>query len=129
ANGRVLVNAVFVFQQVGRNDSDGAAGDCGFIRLAHVVHFQGNVLNAVAVQDEPLRLRMLRAKRRRQYKGNVTLLEDVASLMPRARLQTGVSDHVETEGIAIEIRRLPSVADEEAHVIDAAKGNVRLAHG
>ena len=33
--------------------------------------------------------------------------------------QAGVGDDVEAEGVAVEVRRLPGVADEEADVVDA----------
>ena len=42
--------------------------------------------------------------------------------------EPGVGDDVEAEGVAIEVRRLPGVADEEAYVIDATQRHVRRTH-
>ena len=64
---------------------------------------------------------MGRPERRGQHEGDVALAEHVAGLVPRPRFQAGVGDHVEAEGVAVEVRRLAGIADEEAHVIDAAQ--------
>ena len=69
-------------------------------------------------------LGMVRAERRSEDEGDIALTEDVAGFVPRLRLQAGVGDHVEAEGVAIEVGRLPGVADEEADVIDATQGNI-----
>ena len=42
--------------------------------------------------------------------------------MALAGFEALVGDDVEAEGVAIEVCRLPGVADEEADVVDAAKG-------
>src|SRR5262249_49169582 len=41
-------------------------------------------------------------------------------LLPR--FEPGVGDDIEAEGIAVEVRRLPGIADEEADVIDTTQG-------
>src|SRR5205823_14416717 len=90
-------------------------------------HFEGDVLHAVAVDDEAARLGVFGPQRRGEDEGDVALLEDVAGLVAGARLQAGVGDHVEAEGVAVEVRRLAGVADEEADVVDAAQRQ-RITH-
>ena len=65
-------------------------------------------------------------QRRGQHEGDVALAQDVAGFVLDAGFQARVGDHVEAEGVAVEVGRLPGVADEEADVIDAAKGNRNL---
>ena len=63
-------------------------------------------------------------QRRGEHEGDVALAQDVPGLVPHLRFQAGVGDHVEAEGVAVEERGLPGVADEEANVVDLAKGDV-----
>ena len=59
ADRGVFVDAVLVFQQRRPDDADGAAARGRVVGRGHVVHFQGDVLHAVAVLDQPLRFGML----------------------------------------------------------------------
>ena len=52
----------------------------------------------------------------------MALAQDVAGLVLLPRFQAGVGDDVEAEGVAIKVRRLPGVADEEADMIDPPQG-------
>ena len=63
---------------------------------------------------------MVGRQRRGQHERDVALAQDVAGLVLDLGLQARVGDHVEAEGVAVEVRRLPGVADEEPHVVDAA---------
>ena len=64
--------------------------------------------------DDALRFGMIRAERRRQYKGDVALPQHIPGLILLPGFQAGVGDDLEAEGVAVEVRRLPGVADEEA---------------
>ena len=93
----------------------------GFVEgSGDVVHLEGDVLHAVAMLDEPLRLGMLARERRDEHERDLPLPQDVARLVLMFGFEAGVGDDVEAEGVAIEVRRLPGVADEEADVVDAA---------
>ena len=73
--------------------------------------------------DEALALGMLRSERRDEDEGDVALPQDVAGFVSRLRFQAGIGDHIEAKGVAIEVGRLPGVADEKADVIDAPQGH------
>src|SRR6266403_1541024 len=56
------------------------------------------------------------------------LAQDVAGLLLMPRLQAGISNHFEAEGVAIKIRRLPGVADKEADMVDPTERNFWTIH-
>ena len=102
----------------------GTAFDRKIVGGSHVVHLNGNVGDAVAVEDEALNFGMAGPQRRDEYERDAALLHDVGGLVLHLRLEPGVGDNVEAEGVPVEERTLPGVADEEANVIDLAKRNV-----
>src|SRR2546421_207605 len=67
-------------------------------------------------------------RREAEDEGDLALPQYVARLVLLPRLEAGVGDDVEAEGVAIEVRRLAGVADEEADVIDAAEGESVFGH-
>ena len=66
---------------------------------------------------------MVGPERRGEDERDVALAEHVARLVPHAGLEAGIGDDVEAEGVAVEVRRLPGVAHEEADVVDALERN------
>ena len=72
---------------------------------------------------------MLRPERGGKHERDLALAEDVTGLVPRFGFQAGVGDDVEAEGIAVEIGRLPGVADKKADMIDPSQGYIGLVHG
>ena len=117
----VFVGAVVVFEFGGGRDADGAVADGILEGVLDVVHFEGDVLDAVAVEHEPHVVRIVGAQRRREDKRNLPLFQHVSGFVLDACFEPSVSDDVETERIAIEICRLLGVADEETHMVDAAQ--------
>src|SRR5262249_18818925 len=69
--------------------------------------------------DEALTLGMLGGQRRGEHEVDVALAENIARLVAQPRLQAGVGNDIKAEGVAIEVRRLPGITDEEANVVDA----------
>ena len=65
---------------------------------------------------------MVGAERRGEDEGDVALAQDVTGLVAGLGFQAGVGDHVEAEGVAVEVGRLAGVAHEEADVVDATQG-------
>src|SRR5262249_49135817 len=101
----------------------------GFVEsVGDVLDIERDVLYTVAMLDEPLRIGMLPRKRGAQDEGDLALPQHVARFVFLPRLEAGVGDDVEAEGVAIEVRRLAGVADEEADVIDAAQGEGVFRH-
>ena len=125
ADGGVLVDAVLVLAAASGGVTPTApAADGRLVGRRDVVHFEGDVLHAVAVGRQAGVVGVVGAQRRGQDEGDLALPEDVAGLVPQPRLQAGVGDHVEAEGVAVEVGRLAGVADEEADVVDASKGHL-----
>ena len=130
ADGGVLVDAVLVFEQRRRRDADGAALQ-GRLRKRSAT---SSTSRAMSCTPSPCwTSRWLSGcsgpSGETSTKRDVALAQDVARLVLQPGFQPGIGDDVEAEGVAIEIRRLPGVADEEADVVDAAQGEGVGSHG
>src|SRR5262249_62062492 len=84
---------------------------------------------AVAVEHQPLHVRVLRAQWRDEHERDPALLQDVPGLVLHLGFEPGIRDHVESESVAVEERALPGVPDEKPHMVDLAKGDIGEAHG
>src|SRR5262249_59270165 len=106
----------------------GAVADRVLECMLDVIHLERDVLDAITVEHEPHVVRIIGAQRRRQHKCDLPLPQDVPGLVLYARLEAFISNHVEAKGIAIEIRRLPGVADKKTDMIDPTQRKFRLNH-
>src|SRR5258708_1776075 len=111
--------AVLVAQCARLLDGGGAAVQRGLVRLGDVAHAQCDGLDAVAVGAHVLGDLARRRQRRGDDEAHPALLQHVRGAVAHAGLGTGVGDHVEAEGAAIELRCLPGVADVELDVVGA----------
>src|SRR5262249_7856212 len=100
----------------------------GAIGGFHVIHFQRDVLDTVAMQDKPPVLRVVGVEWRGEYERDVALAQHIARFLAPPRLQSGVGDYVEAEGVAVEVGRLARIAHEETHVVNTAQRQNLLCH-
>ena len=121
-DGSQLVDTGFILQERGRRHGDGAARDGAFKSGRHVIHLQGDVLNAVAVQNQTLALGMIARQRRSQDKSDISLAQNVTGLVSQPRLQPRIGHDVETKGVSIKVSRLPRISDKKPNMIDAPQG-------
>ena len=124
ADGGELVDAVLVFDRGRAFHAVGSALDGEVERGAHVVHLNGDVLHAVAVEHEALHVVMARPQRRRDDERDAALFEHVPRFLLLLRFEPGVGHDIEAERVPVEKRALPCVPHEESHVIDLAKRDV-----
>ena len=124
ADRGVLVDAMLVLERLGPHHPDRPALHGEVVGEAHVVDREGDVGDAVAVQDEARRLGVVRPQGRLEDERDPPLAEHVAGLVLHLRLEPGVGHHLEAVGVAVEEGRLAGVAHEEADVVDLAEGNV-----
>lgn len=73
--------------------------------------------------------RVIRRQWRRELKGDLPLPQHVTGFILGLRLKPSVADDVEAKGIAVEVRRLPGIADEEPDVVDLAERKGIGTHG
>ncbi len=86
-------------------------------------------LDPVAVGHEPLGVGVKGRKRRCQDKRDVPLAQNVGGFSAHPGLEPGVGNHIEAERVAIKIGRLPCIAHEHPHVVDAFQRQGIAGHG
>src|SRR5437879_12929819 len=63
----------------------------GFVEgVPDIVHFQGDILHAIAMLYQTAVFRIIRRQGRHQNEGDVSLAQDTAGLLPHARFQAGI---------------------------------------
>ena len=86
-----------------------------------VVHPQGDVAHAVAVQPDVIGDRMIGRQRRGQHEADLVLHQDVRGAVARAGLRPAIGRQAESERGAVIVRRLARVAHVELHVVGAVE--------
>jgi len=71
------------------------------------------------VPHQPVCFGVKGAEGRGQHERDLPLAKDVARLVPYSGFQSPVRNHLEAEGISVEIRRLPRIAHEHPNVVNA----------
>ncbi len=108
-----------VFERARRAGGSGAAGHGGLEGRRNVIDLQRDRLDAVAVGHEPLGVGVQGRQRRCQDKRDVSLAQHIGGFGAHPGLEPRVGNHIEAERVAIKIRRLPCIAHEHSHVVDA----------
>lgn len=86
-----------------------------------VGHRQRHDLDAVAVHALMRRDLAVGAERPRQHEANAALLEHVRGAVAQPRLQAGVGDLREAEGVGEVVRGLAALPTPQLHVVDAVQ--------
>jgi len=73
------------------------------------------------VPHQPVCFGVKGAEGRGQHERDLPLAKDVARLVPYSGFQSPVRNHLEAEGISVEIRRLPRIAHEHPNVVNAVQ--------
>jgi hypothetical protein len=113
--------AVLVALVVRLDGRRGAALHRLFERAVRIVHLERDVADAVAVQFQVVRRGVIRNQRRREDEPGAALPHHVGGHVTAAGLEARVRELREAEGVAVEVGRLPGVADPELHMVDLAQ--------
>src|ERR1700677_3193580 len=87
-------------------------------RPVRVVHFQCNIAHAVAMLANVIGRRIIGRHGSSQNKVRLALAHRIRSALPLAGFQSTVGDLRKTESLALEISRLPGIADPEFYVVN-----------
>jgi hypothetical protein len=98
------------------------------VRLAGILHLEGRILHAVAVDVRVPRDLVFGTERARDHQADRPLLEDVRCPVADARLRPGVRNRLEAERLLVEVGALLRVPDPQLDVIPALEGHEVLAH-
>ena len=87
--------------------------------LIRIGHFQRDIAHAVAMLADVFRRRVVRRHGRGQNKIRLALAHRIRSALALAGFQSAISNLRKAEPLAVEISRLPRVADPEFDVVNA----------